>query len=767
MADVFARLMAAALVGAALVGAALVPGGSAPASAAAARETCASVGALGGEDVFVAGNINVSNNQLQGGAAAGKDVTLRSFGISVGLPADASRLDLIAGGSLDLANASAHGSVRYGGTLTGSISVPAGGSVAHGPYPFDFAEEIARMQLLSATWGELAATGSAKPSGETLALSGSLPGLNVFDVTAGQLQGARSITIGVPPGASALVNVTGASYSTAVSGAYGAGNAGVPTVWNFTEATRVQVGPGLEWFGTVLAPKALATASNTQLHGYVWAHDWEGTGTILHAPLPACLPPPPAPAIELAPLCVDTQTNELAMRLRNTAQTPRTVTWRDEQSAQHGTIDAGAATDSYFHVQDGDQPHTIVASSGSEHVRAEGTMRPCRGTIRVHKSTSGEGTPPAGPWNVKVSGDNGYTRTAGVAAGGTTTFTVPGAYRAGTVPIDAPPVGYLYTVSEPDPRGAVATVAPELVEIVDGQDSSVQVDNRYEPVEPDVKPGPPVEPPAPLPGEPPLPPLQPAAPGHPAADLVITERVSRTHVPLHGTFETTVEIRNLGQLPSEQTVVAELPQSDPLQPNRIIRVLSVGAGAAATCTLSRPVRCELGTLPVGADVLIHARVKALVLGSLTSVVRVSSATPEVNTTNNIATAGIVVTPPPTHLTVGVSAPAQSPVGVPMSYRVRASGGSLGAAFVRICQRPPAGLSVTSARGTFRRHGSICRDVDRIARRGSAGFTVEAIPMAAVAGRTLVLPATASAPGLATAHGSDAVAIHARRFEGNG
>jgi hypothetical protein len=53
-------------------------------------------------------------------------------------------------------------------------------------------------------------TGTATPSGEVLALSGTSSGLNVFAVT------ARSITIAVPVGGSALVNVVGASYSTAV-----------------------------------------------------------------------------------------------------------------------------------------------------------------------------------------------------------------------------------------------------------------------------------------------------------------------------------------------------------------------------------------------------------------------------------------------------------------------------------------------------------------------------------------------------------------------
>ena len=764
------RVLLVAVVGAVALLPARSVAGADRVPARAAQGSCAGLGALPGYDVFVAGNINASNNQLQGAAAAGGAVTLSSYGISVALPADPARLDLIAGGDLNVSNASAHGSVRYGGTLTGSITVPPGGSVAHGPYPFSFPEEVAHMELLSATWAALPASGTASPSGELLALNGTLPGLNIFHVTSGQLQSARNITINVPAGASALVNVSGSSYSTAVSGTYGAGNRAVPTIWNFTEASRVQIGPGT---GMVRHRARAQRRRHRQQHPDAQLRlgaRLEGTGTILNGALPECLPPP-TQAIALTALCVNPVTNELAMRLTNGGDAAKTVTWSDEDSAQRGVIDAGPRTDSYFHVLDGDQPHTIVAQAGSERARAEGTTRPCQGTVLVHKSTSGEGTPPGGGWQVTVSGDSGYSDTEEVTAGATATFTVPSNYQAGSLPIGGAPSGYLYTVSEPDPRGAVATVDPELVPIVDGESETVGVDNRYDPPEPEVKPEPepkpPIEPPVeppPLPGEPTTPSLAPSQPGHAGTDLMITQHFSRSSVPLHGTFEVVVHVRNLSMLAAADTVVSELPQAHPLEPNRVVQILSI----SSSCTRSQPATCQLGTLQPGADVLLHARVKAQLIGSLTSDLRVTTSTPEVNTTNNIATAGIVVTPPPARLAVAVSAPAQGPVGVPLSYRVRASvGGAAGAMFVRICQRPPGGLLVTSAPGTFRSKGEICRDVDSIAHNGSAGFTVQAIPAAAAAGRTLVLPAQASAPGLHTAHGQDAVAIVAEALKGNG
>jgi hypothetical protein len=50
---------------------------------------------------------------------------------------------------------------------------------------------------------------------------------------------------------------------------------------------------------------------------------------------------------------VNSVTNELMMRLRNSSDEDRKVSWTDEDSAQEGKIDAGAATDTYFGVQDG------------------------------------------------------------------------------------------------------------------------------------------------------------------------------------------------------------------------------------------------------------------------------------------------------------------------------------------------------------------------------------------------------------------------------
>ena len=153
-----------------------------------------------------------------------------------------------------------------------------------------------------------------------------------------------------------------------------------------------------------------------------------------------------------------------------------------------------------------------------------------------------------------VSGDSGFSETRQVAAGGTVSFDVPGTYETGTLPIGAQPNGFLYTIAEPDPRGGVATVEPDLVAVTDRQVKAVALGNRYDEGEPEIPPeppiGPPIEPPVEpgFPGEPPLPPVDVAAPGQGGADLAISETFSRPRVPLGGTFGVTVRVRNQGTL---------------------------------------------------------------------------------------------------------------------------------------------------------------------------------------------------------------------------
>jgi hypothetical protein len=75
--------------------------------------------------------------------------------------------------------------------------------------------------------------------------------------------------------------------------------------------------------------------------------------------------------------------------------------------------------------------------------------------------------------------------------------------------------------------------------------------------------------------------------------------------------------------------------------------------------------------------------------------------------------------------------------------------------------------MTSAPGTFRYRGRVCRDVSRLRPGQRAGFTVHAIPASSAGGRTLPLLATATAPEARAAVGADRIAVAAQTFVGTG
>jgi hypothetical protein len=287
-----------------------------------------------------------------------------------------------------------------------------------------------------------------------------------------------------------------------------------------------------------------------------------------------------------------------------------------------------------------------------------------------------------------------------------------------------------------------------------------------EPPEPPVPPQPPLPPgpPEPLPG----PDLVTAASLAGGADVAVTETISPRVVSVGDEVRVTVRVRNNGPLPAVDSIAREIPQVDPTHPNQIARILNVTAGLrAAGCTSRRPVRCSGATLASGAEVVVRVRARMLRPGSYKSVVVATSTTPDPNTTNNFDVTGVVVRNP-ADVAVSVHAPARTGVGVPVSYRVVARGtGSAGASSVRFCHRVPAGLLMTSAPGTFRYRGRVCRDVSRLRPGQTASFVVHAIAAASAGGRTLRLPATAIAPGARLAVASGRIAVVAQSFAGTG
>jgi choice-of-anchor A domain-containing protein len=748
-----------------------------PARAMAAD--CASTGVPGQFDVFVGGNLtsNTGGATIQGRVAAGGDANVQgiTLGTNPPLAPDPSRADLVVGRNLTVDGGGGsvpQGRVTYGGTLTATGTLNALGGLHKEAPPFDFSGQMALVRERSAQWADLSPNGTiGGPGSYDIRFTGTSSTLNVFVVAAATLQTYGKITISVPAGSTTLINVTGSTFT---SGLYGIDLVGATpdkVLWNFPLATSVQQTSGLDFKGTILAPNAAVNVGNGNLYGQIiGASATVGSYGLFHAPFGGCLPPQPTKDLSLASLCTDPITLHHTMRLRNVGSADHAVTWSDRDSAQTGAFTARAGTDTFFNVLDGDTVHHIVVRSGSTTLEQATSTQRCEGTITLSKVVSGAAAP-AGPWRIAIEGDNGFRTTRDLGNGQQATVEVPGGYTAGQVAIGHVAGGARYAITEADPLGALVSIDKPLVTILDGQSELVTVHNAFSDVVPP-------EPPDPVPPQPPQPPGPPdPAPGpdlvvaasvDSGADLAIAETISPRVTTVGGVVNVTIRVRNNGPEPAVDALAREIPQFDPKHPNQIARILGVKAGIrAAGCTSIRPVACGGATLAPGAVATIRVRARMLRSGGYRSVVVTSSQTPDPNTANNVDATGLVVRRP-ANVAVAVRAPAAALVGEPVAYRVVATGtGNDGARQVRLCHRPPARLLMTSAPGTFRWRGQVCRDVSRLARGQRASFVVHAIPAASAGGRILPLRATARAPEARTAVGRDRIAVVAQAFAGTG
>ena len=656
------------------------------------RETCEGLGAAADYSVFVREDYSAVNTQLEGRLAAGGNASVSNWAVGVAGAPDAGRVDMVVGGDLTVAgNAQIpNGSGTYGGTLNGSLPSP-NGTVTRADPPFSFDDEMTAQEVRSDALGQLDANGTVSgPTYGAMELIGTDAERNVFTLDATTLQTAQRVLIRVPPGSTTVINVTGSTYGSAVevqlvSVEFWNGSSyqqlgddpGAElnalrdaTLWNFPQATAVQVGPGVAWQGSVLAPFAdVRLEGNTQLYGQVVGRSLTGSGTVRDRHFAGCLPPvdpEPEPGVALAldSICVDPVTDTVAVRVRNDTARARDVHWEDRRSAQEGDFTVGAGSDHIFAVEDGSRRHVIVARSGNAAATELTTTRECRGTIRLRKLVTGTGVPDDGRWVVRVKGDNGFSRDVTLTAGRAVDVAVPGQVAEGDVGIGVLPGGYRYVVVETDRQGAATTTVDHTpVTVHDGEVERVTVVNHYErdaptPPDPDPDPGPG---PAPDPGPGPLPIDPVVPPGTPDAgdggtqgivvdaggtDLAISERIVPGTVRRDGVVAIVVQIRNVSSVAAVGTVARELPQLDPSNLNRNARIVSLRRATRGTsgadCTRRRPVRCSLGTIAPGQTVTLRAAARISASHSLRSVVMVSSTTPDVNATNNFDSARLRV-----------------------------------------------------------------------------------------------------------------------------
>ena len=270
---------------------------------------------------FVLNDLYRSYTDAQGRVAVGRNAVLTGFGVGVSLPnSQGNRDDLIVGGNLNYNNGQVHrGSIAYGGSavIQQNVGIPNGS--ARQSQVIDFAMARSDLQLLSAQLAQITANSTVSFQSGILNLTGTNNKQNVFAVTGAQLSTANTLRINIPAGATALINVSGATVNFQYMGMFiNNNNSDTPpgqdrVLFNFYQATTLNVS-GMGVKGSILAPLAVANFSNGHINGtFIALSMANGYGEGHHYPFIGCVPslnptPTPTPLPTNTPVATNTPT---------------------------------------------------------------------------------------------------------------------------------------------------------------------------------------------------------------------------------------------------------------------------------------------------------------------------------------------------------------------------------------------------------------------------------------------------------------------------
>jgi len=247
-------------------------------------------------NLLVFTDLTQQNTDSWGRVAVGRDASLTNYGVGTKLvDSNGTRDDLIVGRNLTYNNGQVFsGNIVYGNSARlSSVGLPNGTSRQGTPLDFATAQQTLRGR--AAYWDGLAATGTTTFQYGGLTLTGNQSGLNVFAVNGANLSGANSLNITIPTGATALINVSGASPSMQNFGISLNGNNGdqppgqEKVIFNFYQATSLTLG-GIGVKGSILAPNATVNFSNGHVNGHVIAKALSGGGELHYIRFTGCLP---------------------------------------------------------------------------------------------------------------------------------------------------------------------------------------------------------------------------------------------------------------------------------------------------------------------------------------------------------------------------------------------------------------------------------------------------------------------------------------------
>jgi len=236
-----------------------------------------SLGDASNYNVFILGNLNQSNTDIEGKLAVNGDVNLSNFSIGTKLPDNSGNV-LIAGGDLNLTNVQVnHGDAVYHGTASLINSTIRGGQIKQ-DNPIDFNAAGTYLGNLSSSLSKTVANGTTSIySWGEINLAGKDSKLNVFNLNGTDLAKATSFKLDAPQDSTVVVNISGSDISMGGFDFFFKNIDKQHILYNFYEATNL-TSNGLGIKGSVLAPNANFTFHNGHIDGNLIANSLTGQG---------------------------------------------------------------------------------------------------------------------------------------------------------------------------------------------------------------------------------------------------------------------------------------------------------------------------------------------------------------------------------------------------------------------------------------------------------------------------------------------------------
>ncbi|QDU60579.1 Exoglucanase A precursor [Planctomycetes bacterium Pan216] len=234
-------------------------------------------------NVIVFDEARLTATDVEGSLLVGDDAFLNAVGIGARLADDTGGDHLVVGDDIEFNIGQVFfGDLVYGDeAIISEVGFPLG--EARQDTVIDFVMLEAELSASSETLGGLPTNGTVLNDAGTLRLDGADADLNIFHLTAADLEAANTIVINAPAGASVVVNVSGQSVNISNLGMSINGTTREFVLFNLYEATTLEMS-GISFQGSMLAVDAVVTFDNGNLEGALVAQSIYGNGQYNLAP---------------------------------------------------------------------------------------------------------------------------------------------------------------------------------------------------------------------------------------------------------------------------------------------------------------------------------------------------------------------------------------------------------------------------------------------------------------------------------------------------